>query len=200
MFGSGFGTAWAHLLVGRNYVLPDIPKGVSVPRDPLPLSVRYAVGQPMGALSSWAMLALTHHFIIQWAAWRSNVAVSWGSFQEYAVLGDDVVIANGKVATEYLIILRMLGVEVGLAKSLISRKGVLEFAKRYFVRGQDCSPMPFKEVLAAIHDFEFSTEFVRKYNLGARSSARLLGYGYKVLGRLGSSFSKIPGRLRTLGI
>lgn len=30
-------------------------------------SLRYAVGQPMGALSSWAMLAFTHHAIVQWA-------------------------------------------------------------------------------------------------------------------------------------
>lgn len=29
---------------------------------------KYAVGQPMGALSSWAMLALTHHFLVQVAA------------------------------------------------------------------------------------------------------------------------------------
>jgi hypothetical protein len=30
-----------------------------------PASVRYAAGQPMGALSSWGMLALTHHIVIQ---------------------------------------------------------------------------------------------------------------------------------------
>jgi hypothetical protein len=36
----------------------------------LPEAVRYEVGQPMGALSSWAMLALTHHFIVQFAARR----------------------------------------------------------------------------------------------------------------------------------
>jgi hypothetical protein len=29
------------------------------------LVVNYAVGQPMGAYSSWAMLALTHHLILQ---------------------------------------------------------------------------------------------------------------------------------------
>lgn len=31
-------------------------------------SVRYGVGQPMGILSSWAMLALTHHVIVQYSA------------------------------------------------------------------------------------------------------------------------------------
>jgi hypothetical protein len=28
-------------------------------------SIKYSVGQPMGALSSWAMLAITHHMIMQ---------------------------------------------------------------------------------------------------------------------------------------
>lgn len=56
--------AWARLLVDRDYILdskqfPDA-KG----------KYRYAVGQPMGALSSWAMLALTHHMIVQIAALR----------------------------------------------------------------------------------------------------------------------------------
>lgn len=63
----GYGDDWARLLVGRmyNYVCPtyaDPGKNPKVGR------VRYAVGQPMGALSSWAMLALTHHFIVQVAS------------------------------------------------------------------------------------------------------------------------------------
>jgi hypothetical protein len=32
------------------------------------IDFRYAVGQPMGALSSWAMLAITHHMIMQYCA------------------------------------------------------------------------------------------------------------------------------------
>lgn len=55
--------AWAGLLIDRDYTYPMGKRNIG--------SVRYAVGQPMGALSSWAMLALTHHFIIQWAAMRS---------------------------------------------------------------------------------------------------------------------------------
>lgn len=38
-------------------------RGFDIPED-LPSSVTYSVGQPMGALSSWAMLALTHHAIV----------------------------------------------------------------------------------------------------------------------------------------
>lgn len=55
---------WRKLLVGRSYHYPsDSSVGCDKPGE-----VLYSVGQPMGALSSWAMLALTHHFIIQWAA------------------------------------------------------------------------------------------------------------------------------------
>jgi hypothetical protein len=49
--------AWKTLLIDRGWWLGNE-------------ELRYSVGQPMGALSSWGMLALTHHFIIQVAANR----------------------------------------------------------------------------------------------------------------------------------
>jgi len=49
--------AWADLLVTRDWNHKGVP-------------LRYAVGQPMGALSSWAMLALTHHVVVQLSAKR----------------------------------------------------------------------------------------------------------------------------------
>jgi len=157
--------------VGRDYYLPKIPLGVIA--ENIPKFVRYAVGQPMGALSSWAMLALTHHFIVGWAAYRQGF--SFGSFTDYAVLGDDIVIANGKVAAEYLRLMKEIGVSIGVHKSLVSRKGVLEFAKRFIVQGVDCSPVPFKEMVAALSAFEQSTEFIRKYALGSASIASFVG-------------------------
>jgi len=33
-----------------------------------PFKVRYAVGQPMGFLSSWAVMALSHHLLVAWAS------------------------------------------------------------------------------------------------------------------------------------
>jgi len=56
---------WKTLLVGREYIVPKNRYGIDLP------FVKYAVGQPMGALSSWAMLALTHHIIVQYCAWSS---------------------------------------------------------------------------------------------------------------------------------
>jgi hypothetical protein len=63
------------------------------------------------------------------------------------LLGDDIVIADEAVAQEYLAICREIGVEIGLAKSLISPKGhAVEFAKRTIWRGVDISPIPFTEM------------------------------------------------------
>jgi hypothetical protein len=71
---ASFARSWADLLVKRDYlVVPDqsrlhydfpdslIIKGKEV-------LVRYSVGQPMGALSSWAMLAITHHAMMQFSS------------------------------------------------------------------------------------------------------------------------------------
>lgn len=51
LFGGTFGEDWKSVLVDREYHLPRPPSGVVVPDD-LPETVKYAVGQPMGALSS----------------------------------------------------------------------------------------------------------------------------------------------------
>jgi hypothetical protein len=84
---------WGTLLVGRTYLALHKQLGKK------PVDLQYATGQPMGALSSWAMLALTHHAIVQWAALRAGVITSGGKwFLDYAVLGDDIVLANGRVA------------------------------------------------------------------------------------------------------
>ena len=183
-------------MVGRDYEITGIPKGILVPSD-VPRCVRYAVGQPMGALSSWAMLALTHHFIVAMAAVR--VGFIPGTFRNYAVLGDDIVIADGRVAGAYLQLMAELGVEIGLAKSLVSRNGVLEFAKRFIVRGKDVSPVPVKELVAALLSFESSTTFILKYGLRPASLASLAGWGYRVRGRLSGEFSQLPPRLASIG-
>jgi len=106
--------AWAHLLTAREWWL-----GRKI--------LKYAVGQPMGAYSSWAMLALTHHLVVQVAAYRAGHA---GTFPYYAVLGDDIVIADEQVAKNYQMLMSYLGVPINLSKSLVSERS-LEFAKRW---------------------------------------------------------------------
>jgi hypothetical protein len=45
---------WVHLLVDREFELPGCTTEY----------VKYSVGQPMGAHSSWAMFSLTHHLTV----------------------------------------------------------------------------------------------------------------------------------------
>jgi hypothetical protein len=94
------------------------------------------------------MLALTHHMIVQIAALRTGLK---GWFEDYAVLGDDIVIANKAVAQSYLVIMEMLGVDINLSKSVQSTIGGCEFAKKIIVDGVDYSPIGVKELFEFIY-------------------------------------------------
>jgi hypothetical protein len=95
--------------------------------------VMWKVGQPLGLLSSWAAFSLTHHALIQFCAH----SVGLNDFKSYAVLGDDVVIWNTKVATYYKELLGEIGVTINQSKSLIgdSTHNRVEFAKRILLDG-----------------------------------------------------------------
>jgi len=65
----------------------------------------------MGAMTSWSLgLALLHHALVQYAAFKAGRTDRW--FSEYALLGDDLVIADDKVKDLYLSILSKIGVSV----------------------------------------------------------------------------------------
>lgn len=183
VYSREFAEAWKTLLVGRYYKTPKPGPfdSYKLPKGEYPNEVLYTVGQPMGALSSWAMLAITHHYIVHYCAWTSGVIPKTKSFTEYAVLGDDIVIWNATVAKRYLTVMSQLGVEIGLAKSIISSKGSgLEFAKKTFLNGQDVSPVPFKDMSSAHRNVAIATEFMHRYNMTFLQLLRFLGYGYKV--------------------
>lgn len=74
----------------------------------------------MGAYSSWAMLALTHHMIVQCCSPKVT--------SEYAILGDDVCVGQS-LSAAYLSFMKMLGVDISLHKSYISNE-YIEFAKK----------------------------------------------------------------------
>lgn len=170
------GSLWWGLLVDRSYSLPRKYRS-------LHSAVRYAVGQPMGAYSSWGMLALTHHFLVQCSAKRAG----WGGwFNEYRVLGDDIVIWNRDVSLKYLDVMEELGVSISFAKSLESCNGSFEFAKRYVCRLQDCSPLPMKEAVAALGSPDALLQLLHTFEVPI-TPARVLAYlgkGYRVRGGL----------------
>jgi tRNA pseudouridine-54 N-methylase len=181
VYGKSFSNSWSALLL-RKFKTPSKSAltGINV-SSVLPDDVVYAVGQPMGALSSWAMLAITHHFIVQACAWMTGVVPSSVLFTSYAVLGDDIVIWNKTVADQYLKVLKWLDVEVNLSKSILSPSGDgLEFAKRTIIHGNDISPLPLKEVDASTMTMSQLFELMRKFKMTRLTALRLLGYGYKV--------------------
>lgn len=190
---------WGNLLTARPYVilhkgalsLPEIGRGDL-------REVRYATGQPMGAYSSWAMLAFIHHAIVQWAALRAGVVTCGGNwFSDYALLGDDIVIGNRLVSEEYERLMTALGVEIGLHKSLISVRGLaLEFAKRFFLNGGDASMAPVAEYWAAKGNLPAAVQLAHKYGLTLAQYLTVMGYGYKSKGSLTARLVSLPKRLR----
>jgi hypothetical protein len=106
----------------------------------------------MGALSSWAMLALTHHLVVQLAYRQSGIPVNVkhlfhykdcpGWYTNYELLGDDIVIFDKGVADAYLILMQRLGVEINLSKSVIAQNKAFEFAKVTGFNGVNVSALP----------------------------------------------------------
>lgn len=196
-----FASLWRKLLCDRKYRLPALWLKTHGAKK-IGKDVSYAVGQPMGAYSSWAMLALVHHALIQFAAKRAG----WkGWFDLYGVLGDDVVIGDHLVATQYKRLMLEIGVEIGFSKSIVSKNLCLEFAKRFFYRGEEVTPLPLvgaacswlgpsavPEVIKASSARTGKTPSL--YNI-----ARSVGFGFKAAsGAATSRFVKLPRSLRSI--
>jgi len=139
------GELWKAIL-SRPWYLVSREDGIIVKEDP----IWYSVGQPMGAYSSFGMLALTHHILVQVAARRVGYT-DW--FQDYALLGDDIVILGNEVSSSYLSIMRDLGVEINLLKSHQGYVG--EFAKHWIhPHYGDLSPVGAGSILVAVRNYK----------------------------------------------
>lgn len=131
-----YSEAWVSLIIDRDYKCNWGRRA----------TVRYACGQPMGAYSSWAMFAVTHHAIVRMAAKRAGKPVS---FSNYVLLGDDIVIGDHDVAAQYRIIISLLGVEISSAKTHVS-SDTYEFAKRWIYKGNEVTGAPMGSFFEAI--------------------------------------------------
>jgi hypothetical protein len=125
------GNAWKNLMVAEPFLAPTGEL------------LYYKVGQPMGARSSWAAFTLSHHLVVQFAAYECNSY----PFKDYILLGDDIVIYNDIVACKYKEVINSLGVDCSPSKSHES-VNTYEFAKRWFRNGIEISPVPLKGFLA----------------------------------------------------
>jgi len=164
IFGDQLVELWRALMTDRDFLTPSElrPKGTYFAGTRLQAvvrfgirglmtrldserKVRYGTGQPMGALSSWSSMALVHHLLVQFSAWQVLPHKSAEWFMGYLVLGDDVVIADRRVAERYQSILASFEITVGLAKSYISSKGMFNFANQSFMGDDNISPLSLRE-------------------------------------------------------
>lgn len=178
------GQAWTNLLVDRTYTFNIKQIQPFLKEEPnLINGVRYSTGQPMGALSSWAGLAITHHYIMQLAANNTGQnfisdketgILTKGWYDKYEVLGDDIVIFDSIVSEEYLRIMALLGVEINLSKSILApNRDVFEFAKRTYFKGTNVSAVPIKMFFTA-HGIagrvSLAWQFLNSYRLDSLST------------------------------
>lgn len=142
----GLSLAWQKVMVERDFKFPQM---ICEEFDLPDISYRYSVGQPMGCLSSWAGLAITHHWIMQFCSFL--VTRNWNWEERYEVLGDDIVIFDTDLANSYLEVMKQLGLEINLSKSIISHnKPTFEFAKRTFSEGNLVSGITLSQINSCI--------------------------------------------------
>jgi hypothetical protein len=171
------GTNWAMFLTKRNYFmyLPDdysksigatyhgkgkVPNTMDQGGYSLPIFyntksrpwtlLNYTVGQPMGALSSFAMLAVTHHLIAQFC-YRVAYSVpmslpftrdTW--YTGYECTGDDIILFDKKVAKQYLYVMAALGVPINTLKSVVASKPATDYLKVTSSNGSNVGAISWK--------------------------------------------------------
>jgi hypothetical protein len=134
LFGSEYQESWTYLMK-------------EIPFHWKNSTITYNTGQPMGLYSSWALLALAHHAIVQYSAHKIGLREFW----DYRILGDDIVIRNDEVAHAYAETIKSLGVEISPTKTLVSRD-TFEFAKRLFTKGQEVTGFPLNGWMSACNN------------------------------------------------
>jgi hypothetical protein len=131
MYNYDFAKAWTEHLGSLKFTTPsgDV--------------VQYNTGQPMGTYSSWISFTLAHHLLVHWCAKIEGIV----DFNQYIILGDDIVIKNDKVAKRYIKIIKLLGVDISLSKTHVS-KDTYEFAKRWFKSGIEITGLPSRGIIS----------------------------------------------------
>ena len=120
---------------------------------------RWTVGQPLGSLPSFPLLAVTHNLLLEALSFTNGFGHS-----PYAVLGDDVVLFNKKLRKQYIRLMTNRGIPLSLHKSY--EGNLSEFAGKIYIKGQ----IPrFVSDQTAIHwnnmfDYQRSTGVIIPFN------------------------------------
>lgn len=95
-----------------------------------------------------------------------------GWYDQYVVLGDDIVLFEKSIASRYLTLCKDLGVTINESKSIVSPKPVVEFAKRTSYYGYDVSAFSFKEFIS-------NNNFFGRLNIATKLVNRKIGKNLK---------------------
>lgn len=90
----------------------------SIPFNYKQSAYKYNAGQPMGAYSSWAVFALSHHVVTMIAAMRAGLLYPTNN---YVILGDDIVVRGNTFSRNYKSLISELGVDISTHKTHTSR-------------------------------------------------------------------------------
>nr|QXP49789.1 RNA-dependent RNA polymerase [araluen mito-like virus] len=151
--------SWEHIMVGLPFTLKtrksksrfSYKEEVKTTEE----QIYYGAGQPMGAYSLWPTMALTHHYIVRMSALSLGIE----NFSNYCILGDDVVIANERVADEYCRFLSILDMPISFQKTHRSKR-FFEFAKRYFYDGIEITPFSISSLDNVYHRYYLLHNFL----------------------------------------
>ena len=135
------------------------------------------------SFSPWAgsknyLFSLSHHFMV-WLAAELASPNRMKPIRAYAILGDDYVIADAAVAREYVNLMTADGVKISKPKSLVSDSGALEFAKQFWKRGKNLSPVSLRALLVQRTPLGISA-LCHTYDITFNVYMRLAGAGYRV--------------------
>lgn len=157
-YGSSISRLWKTILVDRPFQTHDKSY------------VRYAVGNPMGFLSSWAVSSFTHHAIKAYCAFKvftlNSARIRPRDYKfnynyKYLVLGDDTLDTNSTVYDYYTHTMRELGLSISVNKCTVSELGFAEFAKRLFTPYGEITGIPVTLISGFQKKPEQFLEFVR---------------------------------------
>ena len=106
------------------------------------------------------------------------------------MLGDDIVIADERVAEQYQKIMCDAEVTISKEKSLVSHTGAMEFAKRFIADWgtQDLSPVSFK--VSNLFGGFMPAFIFSVLRVSLQNSYRLRGAGYRVYSHRGVKKSR----------
>jgi len=105
--------------------------------------ISYSIGQPMGFYTSWSAFTISHHVILLLCGIESGYRDFHLICSKYIMIGDDLSIICPKMASHYIKIIDLLGVQVSKSKSIIPGHfgQVGEIAKRLYFKSEDISPL-----------------------------------------------------------